>query len=1037
MKRLNLAEWAIRHRQIIYFFIISIIIGGVFSYFRLGRSEDPNFTIREMVVAAAWPGATAEQITDQVTYPLERKLQDTKGLDYIKSFTHDGKTVIYVDLKDEVPASEVKQRWHDVRNAITDVWGDMPAGVMGPVINDRFDDVYGSIYALTGDDYSYEEKRKYAENIRRQLVLVPDVQQVKLLGVQEQMIYVEMDQNKLASFGLNPSDIYKVLQQQSAMMPAGTIHTNTRNVAIRVEGLLGTTAALENIPIHVGERSFHLGDVAKVTQTYTDPETSLMYFNGKPAIGIAVAMADGGNNLTLGKNLEAAVNRMKGDLPAGMEVSLVADQPKVVNNSIAEFTEALIEALIIVMAVSFLSLGLRSGMVLAMCVPVVVCASFLFMKWRGIDLHIVSLGSLIVSLGLLVDDAIIVIEMMQVKLEHGYSRMESAEGAYKACAAPMLAGTLITAAGFIPVGLAVGQVTEYTNSLFWVISSTLVLSWIASIFVSPVLGYQFIKLGKPNPIKVKVQEKAYSAFRKAVKCFIHYRKTAIVGVAGLFIFSLLTLPLVNREFFPPSVRPEIILDVNLPSGASIKDTKKVMSAVADSLYGDKRVSSFSTYIGDTAPRFILLFSPQAAEDDHGQMIIVAKDTTARDSLQKDVQKFLADSYPEVRAHTRFIQTGPLEEYPVMLRLRGPDAGKTAALAEEALALMKQNPHVTNASLDWPHQTPTVHLKINQDKVRELGIDNYAVSQDLYVKLSGYKVPISFRLEGDNAARLGSLSSLPVYVGNGRYVPLGEFADISYQNETSTIWRRNIEPCITLRSDITGDATSDTVASSVYDKTLKDFRNNLPEGYTLEKGGTLERSDISMGQIMATVPIMIFIILMILMFELKDLRLMIIAAISAPLGMIGCILTLVVTQKPMGFVAIIGMLAIGGMVVRNSIILLDQIRQHLEDGMTPYHAVVESAVLRFRPIMLTSFAEVLGMIPLLPNPFWSPMSAAFIGGLSVATPLGLLFVPALYSFWYKVKEPEDIVEEFEERAEEKRERKAEKEKDKEARKKAKK
>lgn len=369
MKRLNLAEWAIRHRQIIYFFIISIIIGGVFSYFRLGRSEDPNFTIREMVVAAAWPGATAEQITDQVTYPLERKLQDTKGLDYIKSFTHDGKTVIYVDLKDEVPASEVKQRWHDVRNAITDVWGDMPAGVMGPVINDRFDDVYGSIYALTGDDYSYEEKRKYAENIRRQLVLVPDVQQVKLLGVQEQMIYVEMDQNKLASFGLNPSDIYKVLQQQSAMMPAGTIHTNTRNVAIRVEGLLGTTAALENIPIHVGERSFHLGDVAKVTQTYTDPETSLMYFNGKPAIGIAVAMADGGNNLTLGKNLEAAVNRMKGDLPAGMEVSLVADQPKVVNNSIAEFTEALIEALIIVMAVSFLSLGLRSGMVLAMCVP--------------------------------------------------------------------------------------------------------------------------------------------------------------------------------------------------------------------------------------------------------------------------------------------------------------------------------------------------------------------------------------------------------------------------------------------------------------------------------------------------------------------------------------------------------------------------------------------------------------------------------------------------------------------------------------------
>lgn len=1039
MKGVNLAEWAIRHKQIVYFFIISIIIGGIFSYFRLGRSEDPNFTIREMVIAAAWPGATAEQITDQVTYPLERKLQDTKGLDYIKSFTHDGKTVIYVDLKDSVPKSEVQQRWHDVRNAVTDVWSDMPSGVQGPVINDRFDDVYGSIYALTGNDYSYEEKRKYAEDIRRRLVLVPDVQQVKLLGVQEQMIYVEMDQNKLASFGLSPSDIYGIIKQQSAMMPAGTIHTDSRNVAIRVEGLLGTTEALKNIPIHVGERNFHLGDVAKVTQTYTDPETSLMYFNGKPAIGIAVAMADGGNNLTLGKNLQAAVDNMKSELPAGMDVDLVADQPKVVNNSIAEFTEALIEALIIVMAVSFLSLGLRSGMVLAMCVPVVVCASFLFMKWWGIDLHIVSLGSLIVSLGLLVDDAIIVIEMMQVKLEHGCGRMESAEGAYKACAAPMLAGTLIIAAGFIPVGLAEGQVTEYTNSLFWVIGSTLLLSWIASIFVSPVLGYQFIKLGKPNPIKVKIQDKAYGAFRKAVKLFVHYRKTAIIGVGALFVFALMTLPLVNHEFFPSSVRPEIILDVNLPSGASIKDTKKVMSAVADSLYGDDRVSSFSTYIGDTAPRFILLFNPQAAEDDHGQMIIVAKDTTSRDTLRKDMESMLADRYPEVRAHTRLIQTGPPAEYPVMLRLRGPDAGKTAALA-----LVKEHPNVTNASLDWPQQTPTIHLNINQDKVRELGIDNYAVSQDLYVKLSGYKVaesyqgdqlvPISFRLEGDNTARMASLASLPVHVGNGRYVPLGEFADISYQNETSTIWRRNIEPCITIRSDVTGGVTSDSVASALYDKTLKDFRNNLPDGYTLEKDGTLERSDTSMGQIMATVPIMIFIILMVLMFELKDLRLMVIAAISAPLGMIGCILTLVVTQKPMGFVAIIGMLAIGGMVVRNSIILLDQIRQHLESGMDPYHAVIESAVLRFRPIMLTSFAEVLGMIPLLPNPFWSPMSAAFIGGLSVATPLGLLFVPALYAFWFKVKEPEEIVEQFEEEKEEKAERKEAKKKAKEAHKK---
>lgn len=1016
MKDETLAEWAIRHKQIVYFFIISIILGGLASFFSLGRSEDPNFTIREMVVAAAWPGASAEQITEQVTYPLEKKLQETRGLDYIKSFTHDGKTVIYVDLDDTVPKDKVQERWHEVRNAVNDVWGDLPAGVRGPIINDRFTDVYGSIYAMTGDDYSYEEKRKYAEDLRRQLVLVNDVEQVKLLGVQEQMIYVEMDQNKLASFGLSPAAIYQMISQQSAMMPAGTIHTNSRNVAIRVDGLLGTKEALENIPIHVGERTFHLGDVAKVTQTYTDPETSLMYFNGKPSIGIAISMKDGGNNLVLGKNLQAVIDRMSQNLPAGMEVSLVADQPKVVNNSIGEFTESLIEALAIVMGVSFLSLGLRSGMVLAMCIPVVVCSSFLFMKWWGIDLHIVSLGTLILALGLLVDDAIIVIEMMQSKLEMGATRMEAAQEAFKSCAMPMLAGTLITIAGFIPVGLADGQVSEYCNSLFWVIGSTLLLSWVASIFVSPVLGYQFIKPGTGDSVSGKVERMGREYCRKAVKFVIHYRKMTILATIGLFALTVASLPFVNREFFPDSVRPEIILDVNLPSGASIKDTKKVMAAVADELYGDNRVSSFSTYIGDTAPRFILLFNPQAAEDDRGQMIIVATDTDSRDSLRKDVQEFLADNYPEVRAHTRLIQTGPPSEYPVMFRLRGPDAGKLAALANEGLSKMKENPNVVNASLDWPQQTPSVQLKINQDKVRELGIDNYAVSQDLYIKLSGYKVaesyqgdqlvPISFRLEGDNAARLASLSSLPIHVGSGRYVPLGEFADISYKNETSTIWRRNIEPCITLRSDVVSGVTGDTVANDVWDKYLKDFRQNLPEGYTLEKDGSLEWSAKSTKQIVATIPLMVFIILAILIFEMKKISIMVIAALSAPLALIGSILTLVVTQKAMGFVAIIGMLSLGGMVIRNSIILLDQIRQHLEKGLSPYDAVVESAVIRFIPIMLTSLSDMMGMIPLVVNPFWAPMSCAFIGGLTLATPLGLLFVPALYAFWFRIEEPKD-------------------------------
>ncbi len=1013
MKGLNLAEWAIRHKQIVYFFIIAIITGGLWSYFHLGRSEDPDFTIRQAVVTAAWPGASAQQITQQVTDPLEKKLQDTKGLDYIKSFTHDGKTVIYVNLKDSVPKEEMQTRWHEIRNLVNDEWSSLPSGVMGPYINDRFDDVYGSIYAVTGDGFSYEEKRKYAENIRRRLTGVEDVQKVELLGVQKQEIYVEMDQNKLASFGMRPSDVFAMLQQQGAMMPAGMIHTDSRNVAIRVEGLLDTVESLKELPIHVGERSFHLGDVASVTQMYADPETSLMYFNGKPAVGIAVSMAPGGNNLVLGKNLEREIEKEKAELPAGLDIEQVADQPSVVNDSIHEFTKSLLEAIVIVMAASFLSLGFWSGIVLALCIPVVVCASFIYMKWQGIDLHIVSLGTLIVSLGLLVDDAIIVIEMMQVKLEEGMDRLAAAQAAYKGCAKPMLAGTLITAAGFIPVGFAAGQTAEYVGAFFWVIASTLLLSWVASIFVSPVLGYRFIRV-KAGEKKSAFADRAYRLFYKAIAWCIRFKKTVIIGTAAIFAGTVALIPFVNQEFFPDSVRPEIILDVNLPSGASIKETKEVMAGIADNLYGDNRVSSFSTYVGDSAPRFILLFDPLAPEDSHGQMILVARDSKVRDSLRDDTLAFIAEQYPDARAHARLITTGPPAEYPIMLRLSGKNVEDTVKFAKEAAALVSQYPGMKNVSMDWPEETPVVRLKIDQDKVRKLGGDNYSISRDLYVKLSGYKVaesyqgnqlvPISFRLEGSNAARLADLSSLPVHVGSGRYVPLGEIADISYENETSTIWRRDLHPTITIRGEAGGDKTADSVVNELYDRTLKDFREHLPDGYTLEKGGAIENSEKSVQYLAAPVPIMIFLILMILMFELDKIPLMVIAGITGPLGLIGAILSLFLTRQPMGFVSIVGMLALSGMVVRNSIILLDQIRQHLADGKKPYDAVIESAALRFRPIMLSSVTDVLGFVPLIPSPFWRPLAVSFIGGLLLATAIGLLVVPALYCWYYKVEGP---------------------------------
>lgn len=965
------------------------------------------------MVTAAWPGASAQQITQQVTDPLEKKLQDTKGLDYIKSFTHDGKTVIYVNLKDSVPKEEMQTRWHEIRNLVNDEWSSLPSGVMGPYINDRFDDVYGSIYAVTGDGFSYEEKRKYAENIRRRLTGVEDVQKVELLGVQKQEIYVEMDQNKLASFGMRPSDVFAMLQQQGAMMPAGMIHTDSRNVAIRVEGLLDTVESLKELPIHVGERSFHLGDVASVTQMYADPETSLMYFNGKPAVGIAVSMAPGGNNLVLGKNLEKEIEKEKAELPAGLDIEQVADQPSVVNDSIHEFTKSLLEAIVIVMAASFLSLGFWSGIVLALCIPVVVCASFIYMKWQGIDLHIVSLGTLIVSLGLLVDDAIIVIEMMQVKLEEGMDRLAAAQAAYKGCAKPMLAGTLITAAGFIPVGFAAGQTAEYVGAFFWVIASTLLLSWVASIFVSPVLGYRFIRV-KAGEKKSAFADRAYRLFYKAIAWCIRFKKTVIIGTAAIFAGTVALIPFVNQEFFPDSVRPEIILDVNLPSGASIKETKEVMAGIADNLYGDNRVSSFSTYVGDSAPRFILLFDPLAPEDSHGQMILVARDSKVRDSLRDDTLAFIAEQYPDARAHARLITTGPPAEYPIMLRLSGKNVEDTVKFAKEAAALVSQYPGMKNVSMDWPEETPVVRLKIDQDKVRKLGGDNYSISRDLYVKLSGYKVaesyqgnqlvPISFRLEGSNAARLADLSSLPVHVGSGRYVPLGEIADISYENETSTIWRRDLHPTITIRGEAGGDKTADSVVNELYDRTLKDFREHLPDGYTLEKGGAIENSEKSVQYLAAPVPIMIFLILMILMFELDKIPLMVIAGITGPLGLIGAILSLFLTRQPMGFVSIVGMLALSGMVVRNSIILLDQIRQHLADGKKPYDAVIESAALRFRPIMLSSVTDVLGFVPLIPSPFWRPLAVSFIGGLLLATAIGLLVVPALYCWYYKVEGP---------------------------------
>lgn len=1019
MRSFNLARWAIRHKSIVYFFVVSILITGIFSFYHLGRREDPDFTIRQMVVTAVWPGASAEQMTEQVTDKLEEKIQYTPGIDFIRSYTRGDVSIIYVSLDENLPVETVRPTWTEVRNLVNEVWPKLPPGVVGPIFNDRFDDVYGSIYALTGDGFSYEEKRAAAEKIRRRLLQVPDVQKVQLLGVQEQTVYIEMDETKLSRLGIDPRLVFQLLQQQGSLMPAGTIHTPTRSVPLRVEGLLGDLDSIRNLTLHLGERTIRLGDIATVRQAYAEPATEKMYFNGKPAVGVAVSMSPGGNVLELGKNLTAAVNDMRTQMPLGLEIGQVTNQPEVVNNAIGDFTQSLFEAIAIVLVVSFLALGWRSGAVVALCIPVVVAGTFVIMKYMKIDLQVVSLGALIISLGLLVDDAIIVIEMMQRKLEEGYTRIDAASAAYDITAFPMLSGTLITAAGFIPIGLATGMVAEYTHSLFSVTATALLLSWLASVLVSPVLGYAIIKAekkdGRPKSRWQQIQQNLLANFHVLLERTLRYRRVVVLATLAMFVVAVFSYPLLKKEFFPASVRPELIVETELPFGASFEATQKEVLRLEDHFAGDERVDSITSYIGSSAPRFILPFEPVPQKNNYAQIIIKGVDVEARKSIHAELRQLLLDEFPDIRANVRLIQTGPPAAYPVMMRLTGPDIKTLVAEARKALAIIEADPNIRTANLDWPQEMPYVQVQIDQDKVRKMGIDNYAVAADLYTKLSGYKVssayqgdrlvPIKFRLPDSGAQRLTDLINLPIHIGKGRYVPLGQFADLSYGNENSTIWRRNLQPSITLRAEVLGDSPADSVTEDLYENKLADFRAQLPKNYVLEYDGNTERSHISVESIVKVVPVMIFAILTVLIFQLKRIKLMLMATMTAPLGLIGSIIGLQVSRSPLGFVAILGIIALSGMIIRNSIILIDQIEQHRAVGQNVWDAIIDSTLLRFRPIMLTAMAAILGMIPLMSSHFWGPMAFAFSGGLLVATILTLFFLPALYAWVYKADESE--------------------------------
>lgn len=1005
----NLTEVSLKNRALVWYFIIVTAIGGIFFYFKLGRMEDPNFTINQMVVTAAWPGASADQMEQQVTDKLESKFRDIPGVKEITSNTRAGTSVVYVTLRDDVDRSTIRDTWRDVRGFGNDVQSELPSGVYGPYYNDRFDDVFGSVYAITGDGYSMEELRQAAEKIRRQLATIDKVQKVKLLGVQTEKVYVEIESAKLAELGISPTVLANALKSQNEMTPSGMIETSTDNVYLRYSGIFDDENAVKNTPIQANGKTFYLGDIATVERRYAEPGDTAMYYNGQPAVGIAVSMEDGGNIITLGNELRSAMDSIQEDMTAGLEIHQVSDQPKVVEESIDDFVSTLREAVIIVLAVSFLSLGLRTGMVVAGCIPLVLAAVFCGMYIFGIDLHKVSLGALIISLGLLVDDAIIAVEQMSVQLERGHSRFDAACHAFRATAKPMLTGTLITCAGFIPVSFSKGMAAEFCSSLFPVIGMALVISWIVSVMIAPLFGYYLIKPAAKADEGEMYQSRFYLAFRGLLNWFLEHRKIVLATTAGLFALSIAMMGMIKQEFFPPSIRPEIIIDMELPEGSSLKASGQAASRFAQFLdENSEEIENYTYYVGEGAPRFVLTVDPKLPTDNLSQFVIVAKDADNRDALTAKLRDYLAENIPEVKTNISVIQTGPPAPYPIMLLVSGYDKDKVRDIASQVADRVAQDPNNTDINMDWNEKSKVLHLEFDQAKLRALGLSPQAVAQTVYTEVSGASaaqlysgdrtIDIQLRLADTDRQDLSQIKNLPVYSAGG-YVPLEQLAKISYEAEDSLIKRKNMQPTITVQANIK-EGTANDATQKAYDA-VKDIRDELPFGYKITVGGSLEDSEDSMKYLLIPIPAMIFIIMTLLMFQLRNGKDMILTLLTAPLGLIGVVAGMLLLNQAMGFVAILGVMALSGMIIRNSVILIDQIQKHIEAGETPRDAIVDSAILRFRPIMLTAAAAILGMLPLMTSSFWGPMAVAIASGLLIATILTLLVLPVMYAVTYKI------------------------------------
>ncbi len=1021
MRRINLSEWALEHPSMVLYLMVVLLVGGVLSYFNLGRSEDPDFTFKVMVVRTLWPGATAEQVEEQLTERIEKKLVETPWVDVLRSASKPGESLVFVLLKDYTPKTEVPEAWRQVRKKLDDIRHTLPNGVQGPFPNDEFGDVMVTLFALTGEGHDLAALRREADRIARELRRVPDVKKVELVGVQDEKIYVEVTPARLAALGLQPAQLFDALQRQNAVAPAGFVETESNRLRLRVTGAFDTVERIREADLAIGGRHFRLGDIAEVRRGFAEPPSPRMRFGGRDGIGIGVVMARGGDVIRLGDNVDREMARLGADLPAGIETHVVADQPKVVKTSLRLFVQSLGEAIVIVLAVSFLSLGWRTGTVVALSIPLVLAITFLLMKAFGIDLQRISLGALVISLGLLVDDAIIAVEMMVVKMEQGWDRFKAATFAYTSTAFPMLTGTLITAAGFTPVGFAKSGAGEYTFSIFAVVTIALLTSWIVAVVFTPYIGFRLLDAAK-------LQEKArrhgtdiydtpfYTRFRKLVVWCLRHRWLVIGGTVLAFVAAMAAFNAgVQKQFFPASNRPELLVDLWLPQGASLRATGAEVERVEGLLKGDDGVVNHTAYVGNGAPRFYLPLDQQLFADNFGELVVLTRDIEAREALKRRLEAAFDDpsgGFSHLRARVLRLENGPPVGFPVQFRVMGEELSTLREIAGEVAAVMRQDPNLQDVNLDWNEQVKSLRVELDQDRARLLGVS----SQDLAQALQAWQVGITvtqFR-EADQAIDVvwragapdrGSLDRIPdlaVPTASGRYVPLAQVARLKPVLEEGIIWRRDRLPTITVRADISGAVQAPTLSMRI-DPQLNDIRGRLPPGYRIEMGGAIEESGKGEKSIMAVMPLMIVGVVTLLMIQLQSMGRTVMVLLTAPLGMIGVALALLVFRAPFGFVANLGVIALMGMILRNSVILVDQIEQDEAAGKSEWEAIVGSTVRRFRPIMLTAAAAILAMVPLTRQIFWGPMAVAIMGGLIVATVLTCLFLPALYAAWFRVKE----------------------------------